>query len=51
MHRHAFEAVNRLCQDIIKNKNPFGNTKIVFGGDFRQIFPVIVTGQSIIFIH
>ena len=44
-HRHAFEAVNRLFQDIHGNKKPFGGITFIFGGDFRQILPVVVKGS------
>ncbi|XP_023752982.1 uncharacterized protein LOC111901356 [Lactuca sativa] len=44
MHNHCFKAVDRTHRDVIlssdKNK-PFGGKTIVFGGDFRQIIPVI----------
>jgi len=47
MHRFCFEAVDRTFRDIMKevdekNKTiPFGGKVVVFGGDFRQILPVI----------
>jgi ATP-dependent DNA helicase PIF1 len=50
MHKHCFEAVNRTLQDILKQYNPrnqylpFGGKVVVFGGDFRQILPVIPKG-------
>ncbi|XP_074323832.1 uncharacterized protein LOC141660742 [Apium graveolens] len=46
-HRHAFEYVDRSLRDIMSDvdkrraKKPFGGITIVFGGDFRQILPVI----------
>lgn len=46
-HRHAFEAVDRAFRDIMssvdsrRSQIPFGGITIVFGGDFRQILPVI----------
>ena len=46
-HRHAFECVDRSLRDIMsaldkrRAKKPFGGITIVFGGDFRQILPVI----------
>lgn len=46
-HRYGFEAVDRSFRDIMssvdpKRKNlPFGGITVVFGGDFRQILPVI----------
>jgi hypothetical protein len=50
MHRHAFEALDRTLRSIMGNINPkfrnipFGNKIIVFGGDFRQILPVVKKG-------
>jgi ATP-dependent DNA helicase PIF1 len=47
MHIHVFEAVNRSLQDIMVVINPtfkflpFGGLVMVFGGDFRQILPVV----------
>ncbi|KAF7807930.1 ATP-dependent DNA helicase PIF1 [Senna tora] len=46
-HRHCFEALDRTLRDIMKSQNPelsqhpFGGKVVVFGGDFRQILPVI----------
>jgi hypothetical protein len=50
MHRHAFEALDRSLRDIMGKINPeykkipFGNKIIIFGGDFRQILPVVRKG-------
>ena len=50
IHRHAFEAVDRTLQDLMKavdlslDNKPFGGKVVVFGGDFCQILPVIVKG-------
>ena len=52
LNRHGFEALNRALRDIIgqidkKYLNiPFGNKIIVFGGDFRQILPVVKKAQD-----
>ncbi|KAL3648627.1 hypothetical protein CASFOL_005030 [Castilleja foliolosa] len=50
MHKHCFEAVHNSLQDIMEdvhsaNKDkPFGGKTVVFGGDFRQILPVVPKG-------
>lgn len=45
-HRYCAEAVERTLQDIRNCDNqPFGGIPIVFGGDFRQILPVIIKGS------
>ena len=52
MHRHAFEALDRTLRDVMGQINPifreipFGNKLIVFGGDFRQILPVVKKGTK-----
>ncbi|XP_023728646.1 uncharacterized protein LOC111876343 [Lactuca sativa] len=49
--KHSFEALDRTLKDILKciyptNSNiPFGGKMIVFGGDFRQILPVVPGGS------
>ena len=50
MHKHAFEAVDRTLRDLMKavdpalERCPFGGKVIVFGGDFRQVLPVVQKG-------
>ena len=45
-HRHIHEAVNRTFKDIRRCQDKlFGGLTIVFGGDFKQILPVIVKGS------
>ncbi|KAF7807329.1 helicase-like protein [Senna tora] len=50
-HRFFFEALDRTLRDICGNNNPdcytklFGGKVVVFGGDFRQILPVIPRGS------
>lgn len=50
-HRHCFEALDKSLRDILrKSKNdtmdtPFGNMTVVFGGDFRQVLPVVPKGS------
>jgi len=52
MHKHVFEAVNRSLQDIMAVINPtfkflpFGGLVVVFGGNFRQILPVVPRGTK-----
>ncbi|CAN6581415.1 unnamed protein product [Malus baccata var. baccata] len=41
MHRHAFEALDRTFKDLIDIDLPFGGKILKFGGDFRQVLPVI----------
>lgn len=49
-HRNCFEALDRSLRDIIRtpdgkpSKKPFGGKVVVFGGDFRQILPVVPMG-------
>ena len=51
VHRHTFEAVDRMLKDIMKavdpslEHKPFGGKVVVFGGDFRQILPVVIKGS------
>ncbi|KAG0588920.1 hypothetical protein KC19_2G278400 [Ceratodon purpureus] len=44
-HRHCAEAVDRSLRDIRDSNSPFGGVTLVFGGDFRQILPVIPRGS------
>ena len=43
MNKHCFEALDRSLSDIVgkHRKKPFGGKIVVFGGDFRQVLPVI----------
>ncbi|KAK7360203.1 hypothetical protein VNO77_02185 [Canavalia gladiata] len=56
-HKYCFEAVDRTFRDIIRFSNPhsfnkpFGGKVIVFGGDFRQILPVIPKGSRQDVVH
>lgn len=51
MHKHCFEAVDRTLRDVLRSYNndrmdiPFGGKVVVFGGDFRQILPVVPKGN------
>src|ERR1700752_1477346 len=43
MHKHAFEAIDRLFKFVTGEKEkPFGGKIMIFGGDFRQILPVVI---------
>ncbi|XP_019171089.1 PREDICTED: ATP-dependent DNA helicase PIF4-like [Ipomoea nil] len=50
MHKFCFEALDRTMRDLLRFINPrssdmtFGGKTVVFGGDFRQILPVIPKG-------
>ncbi|XP_019167582.1 PREDICTED: uncharacterized protein LOC109163289 [Ipomoea nil] len=50
MHKYCFEALDRTMRDLLRFNNPlsadktFGGKTVVFGGDFRQILPVIPKG-------
>ncbi|XP_024156323.1 uncharacterized protein LOC112164346 [Rosa chinensis] len=44
MHRFAFEALDRTFEDIIGGDLLFGGKVIIFGGDFRQVLPVVHKG-------
>jgi len=54
-HRYCFEALDRTLKDIMSatsNSNKiFGGKVVVFGGDFRQILPVIPGGNRSDTIH
>lgn len=39
--KNLIEAANKLFQDIMGNTALFGGLLMVFGGDFRQVLPII----------
>ncbi|XP_024186018.2 uncharacterized protein LOC112190772 [Rosa chinensis] len=45
-HRHVFEALDRTFRDIMDVELPFGGKIMIFGGDFRQVLPVIPKGTK-----
>lgn len=45
-NRMAYETLSRTLQDIMENNNLFGNIPVLFGGDFRQILPVVLKGNA-----
>ena len=44
-HRFGPEAVSRTLADIRDDPRSFGGLTVVFGGDFRQILPVVRRGR------
>jgi hypothetical protein len=42
--RYAVEAVDCSLQDVMRSEVPFGGIPMIFGGDFRQILPVVKHG-------
>ncbi|CAG8726587.1 25174_t:CDS:10, partial [Cetraspora pellucida] len=50
-YRNAPEALNRILQDLMKAIDPFfehlpfEGKVVIFGGDFHQIFPIVVKGS------
>jgi hypothetical protein len=40
IHRNVIESIDRLLREIMQNEILFGGKKIIFSGDFRQIYPV-----------
>ena len=52
VHRHCFEAFDRTLKDVTDcDDKPFGGKVVVFGGDFRQILPVIPCGSRQDVVH
>lgn len=45
--RWAIEALDRSLRDIMSNDVLFGGKVIVFGGDFRQVLPVVPRGTRV----
>lgn len=52
-NKYCFESLDKTLRDILSNEDtiggipPFGGVPIVFGGDFRQILPVVTGGNKI----
>jgi hypothetical protein len=50
-HKYCFEALDRSLRDILSTEDPkngsllFGRKPILFGGDFRQVLPVVEGGS------
>ena len=45
VHQHNILVVERLLRDVMQNKLPWGGKVVVFGGDPRQIPPVVTKGK------
>ncbi|XP_021727193.1 ATP-dependent DNA helicase PIF1-like [Chenopodium quinoa] len=45
-HRHAYEAIDCSLRDLTGVDVPFGGKVVVFGGDFRQILPIVQKGTK-----
>ncbi|XP_022041126.1 ATP-dependent DNA helicase PIF1-like [Helianthus annuus] len=56
-HKHCFVALDRTMRDISRSSQPnmeskpFGGKVILFGGDFRQILPVIPKGTRTMIVN
>lgn len=54
-HKNCFEALDKILKDIMTEhdyKNLiFGGKFVVFGGDFRQIFPIVPRAGRSDIIH
>jgi len=44
-HRYCMEAVDHTLRDVLDSNSPFGGIVVLWGGDFRQILPVIEKGS------
>ena len=45
INKVAPEALDRSLKEVMGNSKPFGGIVVVFGGDFRQVLPVIPKGS------
>jgi ATP-dependent DNA helicase PIF1 len=54
-HKYCFEALDTTMKDIMSEHNNcrqiFGGKVVVFGGDFRQILPVVPRGKRSDIVH
>jgi ATP-dependent DNA helicase PIF1 len=42
--RQSVETLDRSLQDIMGSELPFGRKVMVFGGDFKQVLPIVPRG-------
>ena len=42
---HAFDAIDKLLRDITGNNRAFGGKVFLWGGDFRQVLPIVRHGH------
>lgn len=45
-NKNAVVAIDRYLRDITKRDIPMGGKLVLFGGDFRQILPVVIGGGA-----
>lgn len=45
MSKACYESVDKTLRDIIDSALPFGGKVMVFGGDFRQVLPIVPRGN------
>jgi len=45
--KHALTVLDRLLKDVMQSDELFGGKCILFGGDFRQILPVVRNGNRV----
>ncbi|XP_071901098.1 uncharacterized protein [Coffea arabica] len=50
-HKAGIEGVDKLFRDLMDSSEIFGSKVIVFGGDFRQVLPVVVRGSKSDFVQ
>ncbi|CAN6685799.1 unnamed protein product [Malus baccata var. baccata] len=50
-HMFAFETLDRTFKDIIGVDLPYGGKVMIFGGDFRQVLPVVPKDFSEFLLH
>jgi hypothetical protein len=43
---YMYQAIDRFLRDLMKDERPFGGKIVLFGGDFRQVLPVVKGGMK-----